>query len=272
MANAAAVSIPSSSGHQFTVMRWWLGYRASRFPFQSLLHQGISLLCNTTLSRTRPCASVSIPSSSGHQFTEFQHPLPGLVGGVVSIPSSSGHQFTESGTGFIQIDNKTEFQSLLHQGISLLPVHAGVGVQRHVGFQSLLHQGISLLPGMDCILAMHGYSFQSLLHQGISLLDGVDGCQERLVARVSIPSSSGHQFTGGEQTGISARSAFDSFQSLLHQGISLLAVTAENDVVYIQGFNPFFIRASVYCLFLNDLEGIVDTSFQSLLHQGISLL
>ena len=119
--------------------------RAS-YAFQSLLHQGISLLhCDGASNRMLP-AEVSIPSSSGHQFTapmhqaEETHDLfrfnpffirasvycsrgwPGhpLRLERVSIPSSSGHQFTEyhmqDGSWFIW----NPFQSLLHQGISLL--------------------------------------------------------------------------------------------------------------------------------------------------------
>ena len=86
-------------------------------------------------------------------------------------------------------------------------------------FQSLLHQGISLLrlgsflPGTDIV------EFQSLLHQGISLL-GPDGRPAGgHAAVVSIPSSSGHQFTVHHLNGKCS-------QELC--------------------FNPFFIRASVY--------------------------
>ena len=114
------VSIPSSSGHQFTVLQV-LSLRAYvRKRFQSLLHQGISLLlgrlctgaaCDRprfnpffirasvycvplTVRKGAQSRLVSIPSSSGHQFTEV---LRNLFTGLllaVSIPSSSGHQFT----------------------------------------------------------------------------------------------------------------------------------------------------------------------------------
>ena len=62
--------------------------------------------------------------------------------------------------------------------------------------------------------------FQSLLHQGISLLaaDAVD--VRRVFYMVSIPSSSGHQFTENENRFL----CIWNFMS----------------------FNPFFIRASVY--------------------------
>ena len=44
--------------------------------------------------------NVSIPSSSGHQFT-VRHDILFLIqkGHIVSIPSSSGHQFTECESG-----------------------------------------------------------------------------------------------------------------------------------------------------------------------------
>ena len=87
------VSIPSSSGHQFTECRY-----SRRNPelvsFQSLLHQGISLLFCPASYRHRPNALVSIPSSSGHQFTVWRPRDTAQVFACVSIPSSSGHQFT----------------------------------------------------------------------------------------------------------------------------------------------------------------------------------
>ena len=93
---------------------------------------------------------------------------------------------------------------------------------------------------------MRRLRFQSLLHQGISLL-----IQEQLL----------HCFIN--------RSLF---QSLLHQGISLLDEAA----LWPRGangcFNPFFIRASVYCVPLTNEQRHKVLPFQSLLHQGISLL
>ena len=87
-------------------------------------------------------------------------------------------------------------------------------------FQSLLHQGISLLkfeaPTFD---TLH-FLFQSLLHQGISLLDSIELAKKFTRKYVSIPSSSGHQFTGLE--------------------MGHIRETA------LKRFNPFFIRASVY--------------------------
>ena len=63
---------------------------------------------------------------------------------------------------------------------------------------------------------------------------------------VSIPSSSGHQFT-----------------ALLPTACVLLVR---------RRFNPFFIRASVYCKCGGIMEPVLIKVFQSLLHQGISLL
>ena len=64
-------------------------------PFQSLLHQGISLLWAADHRREVEARLVSIPSSSGHQFTErMRRQLPAFNAVLVSIPSSSGHQFT----------------------------------------------------------------------------------------------------------------------------------------------------------------------------------
>ena len=167
--------------------------------------------------------------------------------GNVSIPSSSGHQFTGMQTAE-NAPRVEQFQSLLHQGISLLARPPGRGRLR--------------IP-----------AFQSLLHQGISLLDGVAWDVTVALRIVSIPSSSGHQFTGILPVGpVAGRRA--EFQSLLHQGISLLntpssrrsrikawrfqsllhqgiSLLIETDYMIREsvrvGFNPFFIRASVYC-------------------------
>ena len=165
-------------------------------------------------------------------------------------------------------------------------------------FQSLLHQGISLLCNEQIpTTAPRSAPFQSLLHQGISLLDTHDGPSRRRGARVSIPSSSGHQFTGRrtQQARRKWRGRFNpffirasvywatspkraassrpSFQSLLHQGISLLVACFGN--VHLRQslrFNPFFIRASVYWTGLPLRKSPGSPRFQSLLHQGISLL
>ena len=214
------VSIPSSSGHQFTGLRHLFlpPFRGMRFnpffirasvycgatgcfgarctPFQSLLHQGISLLDFRLARRKREYALVSIPSSSGHQFTDVQAGNPPLR--VQAL-----------------------FQSLLHQGISLLQFERRRRVLVHLEFQSLLHQGISLLHTSAFIVDPKLVPFQSLLHQGISLLhQSVRGVFLNVIS-VSIPSSSGHQFTG------------------------ILCLEPDSDIG--NGFNPFFIRASVYC-------------------------
>ena len=63
--------------------------------FQSLLHQGISLLVGNLRIDPPAPESVSIPSSSGHQFTDKRDNASLLMAfEKVSIPSSSGHQFT----------------------------------------------------------------------------------------------------------------------------------------------------------------------------------
>ena len=91
------VSIPSSSGHQFTV---FYSYEMINglycLRFQSLLHQGISLLDSNLFAIGPVADNVSIPSSSGHQFTGTVKYGTRQVTATVSIPSSSGHQFTGS--------------------------------------------------------------------------------------------------------------------------------------------------------------------------------
>ena len=115
-----------------------------------------------------------------------------------------------------------EFQSLLHQGISLLDWRFYPSIPAEELFQSLLHQGISLLaPYPVCYYICFHVLFQSLLHQGISLLEAVNA--------------------------LAAIAKFR-FQSLLHQGISLLGTSSQTGSCWRgSSFNPFFIRASVYC-------------------------
>ena len=140
-------------------------------------------------------------------------------------------------------------------------------------FQSLLHQGISLLGSVGPILAAaHGDCFNPFFirasvycsTQGTRLPAGFFCsfnpffirasvyCLSHihlplcLTTLVSIPSSSGHQFTA--RKGIEVKTKIPQFQSLLHQGISLLYDTIVSD------------------------EQPDRVLFQSLLHQGISLL
>ena len=170
------VSIPSSSGHQFTEL--FSGFLLNRFicSFQSLLHQGISLLASgAATSLTWKSGSVSIPSSSGHQFTAGR-------------PCSSAWRQTSGGFNPFFIRASVYCRATTGRGDA---------------------------PGSP--------SFQSLLHQGISLLRWSDCDESADAAAVSIPSSSGHQFT--VESAINDRMEKElTFQSLLHQGISLLAV------------------------------------------------
>ena len=202
-----------------------------------------------TLPRTGagrlPCMRrVSIPSSSGHQFTACNPAAYQWHRGVVSIPSSSGHQFTAA--------HADEVKTLACQ------------------FQSLLHQGISLLASGRRPLGVPPVWFQSLLHQGISLL-----CPRwRATATscaVSIPSSSGHQFTGIRCLGspLVGRNRFNPFFIRASVYWFALALAPQSEW---HGFNPFFIRASVYWPCTRPPWPTCNSRFQSLLHQGISLL
>ena len=163
----------------------------------------------------------------------------------VSIPSSSGHQFTERAAPTSPIRSWYGFQSLLHQGISLLRSSRASKAQALRLFQSLLHQGISLLlPQLEALTGRLP-QFQSLLHQGISLLLTVSNSANILGL------SFNPFFIRASVYWLSMDMGYPNaliwFQSLLHQGISLLGEEYFNymiDAGY--GFNPFFIRASVY--------------------------
>ena len=241
----AGVSIPSSSGHQFTEPAPGSGSR-TRPKFQSLLHQGISLLWPWTATAPACPPPVSIPSSSGHQFTASAPPdgrscprrrfnpffirasvycAPsgdsGDIAREVSIPSSSGHQFTGNLQGLCRpCHQAVSIPSSSGHQFTVLRV-GGLAVRDATAFQSLLHQGISLLAAAEAARAeKSARAFQSLLHQGISLLLLTFFMIHPAEDSVSIPSSSGHQFTE--------------------------CMVFQNDLQYLLRFNPFFIRASVY--------------------------
>ena len=164
---------------------------------------------------------VSIPSSSGHQFTAI------IIGPAPGPPARRFNPFFIRASvycraiAYIAVAARFEFQSLLHQGISLLNLHDAIDKKRVAKFQSLLHQGISLLIIKRNSSVYWKNSFQSLLHQGISLLNA-NSARRRPVSLAS------------------------TFQSLLHQGISLLTLPAPDFGQGYPSFNPFFIRASVY--------------------------
>ncbi len=208
------------------------GRPAPRGRFQSLLHQGISLLLSR---RSPPPSLLGGFQSLLHQGISLLNRIRQLFTedwGLVSIPSSSGHQFTDRrimrkrrwldgfNPFFIRasvycpetvspVDARMiMFQSLLHQGISLLfQLHFQFGNAALGLFQSLLHQGISLLQSVLSRSAASALRFQSLLHQGISLLLLWRPRSRQAMIFVSIPSSSGHQFTGRSEVGMTCRNS-----------------------------------------------------------------
>ena len=116
---------------------------------------------------------------------------------LVSIPSSSGHQFTaenlpeyKHGTFYIGF-NPFFIRASVYCVLTLLDDGSHFSSE----FQSLLHQGISLLKTEKRISSITLTGFQSLLHQGISLLHAHPPPGPSAAPDVSIPSSSGHQFT-----------------------------------------------------------------------------
>ena len=169
-----------------------------------------------------------------------------------------------------------QFQSLLSQGISLLALlgrftGALLGrcfnpflVRASVYWQDLEWRADGESP----------LTFQSLLSQGISLL-GTTGISVGLAVK-----SGFNPFL--VRASVYCRDAryrvlqatYAEFQSLLSQGISLLVVplrrAGRGGRV---GFNPFLVRASVYCkIILSTPNSTWFPWFQSLLSQGISLL
>ena len=269
------VSIPSSSGHQFTAIRIIIYLPFMAFTGFNPFFIRASVYCIPThAGEFIPGDCVSIPSSSGHQFTANQFGTVRDWQKLVSIPSSSGHQFTENQLATSWTMQGNTFQSLLHQGISLLHGSVIRLLQRlRLCFNPFFIRAsvYCALQAMGRTLELGGFNpffirasvywkarlscperqqamFQSLLHQGISLLGRKivfanqrrqrfnpffirasvycsGGNRERYgpTFTVSIPSSSGHQFTACAKSGTRRFSGMR--------------------------FNPFFIRASVYCSF-----------------------
>ena len=241
------VSIPSSSGHQFTVGAYSTKTCARSSGFNPFFIRASVYWLENHSALPSTAGYVSIPSSSGHQFTESPRRHPGCRRGRVSIPSSSGHQFT--GVRFAKV-------RLVARSVSI-PSSSGhqFTVQRHSGVSwcpvirfnpFFIRASVYCCAAVKCTVVVGCKWFQSLLHQGISLLAGLFVLKNIACGSVSIPSSSGHQFTEEMQTSPPEIGGFK-FQSLLHQGISLLEKCR---VVWNAG----------------------NKVFQSLLHQGISLL
>ena len=140
-----AVSIPSSSGHQFTGWQAGFGQDAlwGRFnPFfirasvYWAAHAGSDGACRRRFNPFFIRASV-------YCHPEIRAARESIA--PVSIPSSSGHQFTVGLRTISPVTHPPSFQSLLHQGISLLNGEISYQLLPLFKFQSLLHQGISLL-------------------------------------------------------------------------------------------------------------------------------
>ena len=171
-------------------------------------------------------------------------------GVLVSIPSSSGHQFTGISRKTCPRRPSPPFQSLLHQGISLLTCLASCNCKdAQICFNPFfIRASVYCVCRAACAAISARASFQSLLHQGISLLG--QGQQSR---RRSVDLRFNPFFIRASvycvAIATSPRVRFKlAFQSLLHQGISLLVANIATRNDWLSCFNPFFIRASVYCV------------------------
>ena len=99
------------------------------------------------------------------------------------------------------------------------------------------------MPKRDCVSSRE---FQSLLHQGISLLLGAFIPHDTTLLAVSIPSSSGHQFTGYYVPTVECKPhrCFNPF--FIRASVYCSTGGPRSRAGRRTGFNPFFIRASVY--------------------------
>ena len=221
------VSIPSSSGHQFTAQpgaRRALQARPCFNPFfirasvycpGGCLFEGLASVHGfnpffirasvywpdiAILGRLAP-RSVSIPSSSGHQFTEWPSYRSRKTSfPSVSIPSSSGHQFTGHKKRLLNALGFLLFQSLLHQGISLLRTRGPVGVVRDDAVSIPSSSGHQFTDWRRRSRPWHSCPRFNPFFIRASVYCRFN--QPRVIRApipVSIPSSSGHQFTGRQR-------------------------------------------------------------------------
>ena len=164
--------------------------------FQSLLHQGISLLPTPTSSACVPNSCVSIPSSSGHQFTET--PMRTMK------PSRAG-----------------SFNPFFIRASVYCPPRAGIECPCRRGFNpffiraSVYWKTIRGSGAGAITCGFNPFFIRASVYCGATRTSAARGVD------VSIPSSSGHQFTGDPAS--------------RHPRHNLRRC-----------FNPFFIRASVY--------------------------
>ena len=165
------VSIPSSSGHQFTAWRPAVASRRRGTGFNPFFIRA-SVYCAARPRTGMTSGLVSIPSSSGHQFTALLLGVAVADAGVVSIPSSSGHQFT----------GKERQQAARREAAVSIPSSSG---HQFTGYWDRTISTCGLLT--VSIPSSSGHQFTVLPFQE-SLKAQLD--------QVSIPSSSGHQFTG----------------------------------------------------------------------------
>ena len=265
--------------------------------FQSLLHQGISLLAVPYLMEHELVKEVSIPSSSGHQFTGTVTPSKGAT-----VLASFNPFFIRASVyclrgrevppGYLVGFNPF----FIRASVYCIPT-SSFPAGRPRGFQSLLHQGISLLKA-DKEFALsrlnvsipsssgHQFTEHGLLHEvhdhlGVSIPSS-SGHQFTVMPSmavrmnhelpVSIPSSSGHQFTvhhrSNEMRMLGFRVSIPSSSGHQFTVYHPMSIDARAGI----RFNPFFIRASVYCNLHGEVMTLAIGKFQSLLHQGISLL
>ena len=140
---------------------------------------------------------VSIPSSSGHQFTAFRSWFATRAGICVSIPSSSGHQFTEAPGG--------AFRGLFY-AVSI-PSSSGHQFTEWWKSGSDVDEFESFNPffiraSVYCMRFIRQeyygsiYSFNPFFIRASVYWPWKESSRCPRWRAVSIPSSSGHQFTG----------------------------------------------------------------------------
>ena len=270
--SAPSVSIPSSSGHQFTGLTWTKPSRRKGRRFQSLLHQGISLLCVIGFIQQHGDRIVSIPSSSGHQFTAVHVGNHVYIPNGVSIPSSSGHQFTDvnphlrtervvqsfnpffirasvywmRGTRSPTTTSCPSFNPFfIRASVYCMPIRRWKASPRF-GFNPFF-----IRASVYCVVGLRPPHLDAQCFNPFFIRASVYCGRPRLSAW-----DRDHQW----------------FQSLLHQGISLLVGHGQGMASETPAFQSLLHQGISLLSRKASREREIFRAFQSLLHQGISLL
>ena len=188
---------------------------------------------------------VSIPSSSGHQFTDKESESLAVTDERVSIPSSSGHQFTELYKRFWTMQERLSFNPFFIRASVYWISCQKIWRDYRRRFNPFFIRASVYCRSTGRSAATTAPCFNPFfIRASVYWRQQPENCIW-IWCKVSIPSSSGHQFTAflWTRTRFSSNWRFNPFfirASVYWSKRTACAVATK------YGFNPFFIRASVY--------------------------